>query len=109
MRFQSHELREHLGARNNRNRTLVRLNDLGIVVAHGGGANHDVRVTDVLSTVTFKDLYAHLLQAIGDAGTFQIRTGDTKAKIAQYLGNTGHADAADANEMDVLYPSKHPF
>ena len=36
----------------------MRLNDLRIVVAHGGRAHDDVRVPDILSAVAFKDLNA---------------------------------------------------
>jgi len=87
----------------------MRFDDLGIVVAHGSRANHDVRMSDVISSVSFEDLDTHLLQAIGDVRPLQIRSGDTEAEIDQHLGDAGHADASDAYEMDVLNSAKHQF
>src|SRR5262249_33208354 len=107
VRLESHQFGEHLCARDHRDRTPMRFDDLGIVVAHGSRANEDVWMSDVLSAVTFEDLHAQLLQAIGDVGSLQIRSGDTEAEIDQHLRDAGHADATDAYEMDVLNASKH--
>ena len=88
-------------------RTTVRLDDFRIVVADGSRANDDVRVSDVLRCMSFKDLDTHLLQAVGDVRAFQIGARDAKAEIDEHLGDAGHADAADAYEMDVLNATKH--
>src|SRR5687768_3568499 len=66
-------------------------------------------MSDVFSSVTFEYLNTHVVQAIGDGGAFQVRAGDAKAEVDEHLGNTGHADATDAYEMDVLDSSKHYF
>src|SRR5262245_53287912 len=105
--LQSHQLRQHFGARDHWDRAAVCFDDLGVVVTHGGRAHNDVRVSDILSGMTFKDLNTHLLQAIGDVGAFQIGTGDTEAEIDEHLGDAGHADASDTYEMDVLNSTKH--
>src|SRR6185295_10790234 len=57
--------------------------------------------------MTFGKLNSHLLQPIRDVGLFRIGAGDTESQIDQHLGNTRHADAANANKMDVLNSSKH--
>jgi hypothetical protein len=66
-------------------------------------------MTDVLSRVSFENLDAHLLKSIGGARALQVGTGNAEAEFDQHLGDTGHADATDANKMNVLYPSKHPL
>ena len=40
-------------------------------------------------------------------GILQIGTGNFVAKIQQHLGNTAHADATDADEMNTLNLGKH--
>jgi hypothetical protein len=47
------------------------------------------------------------LQAVRDAGSFRVGTGDAEAQIDQNFGDTGHADAANADKMDVLNSTKH--
>jgi hypothetical protein len=36
-----------------------------------------------------------------------IRTSDAKAKVGQHFADAGHANAADANEVNVLEGSEH--
>src|SRR6185369_2007606 len=85
----------------------VRFDDFRIVVTHSSRPNDDVRMSDVLGTVTFEDLNTHLLQAIRDSGSFEIRSRNTEPEIDEHLGDAGHADAADAYEMNVLNSPKH--
>ena len=66
-----------------------------------------MRMSDVLSRVTFEDFDTHLLQAIGNVRMFQIGARDAKAEIDKHLSNAGHADATDTYEMDVLNSTKH--
>jgi hypothetical protein len=83
------------------------LDDLRIVVAHGGRTNDDVRLSNVVAAMTFEDFNTHFLEPIRDGGTPQVGTRDAKAEIDQHLGNAGHADAPDTDEMDVLNSAKH--
>src|SRR5687768_17024708 len=76
--LESHQLREHFSAWNDGNRALSCLNDFRIVIANGSRANNNVRMADVLSSVTFKDLDTHLLKSIGDTRTLQVGTGDAE-------------------------------
>src|SRR5690349_7033166 len=107
VRLQSHQFREHLGTRNHWDRASIRFDDLRIVIADGGRAYDDVWVSDVLSSVTFKDLDTHLLQALGNVRVLQIRAGDTEPEIDEHLSDARHADATDTYKMDVLNSSKH--
>ena len=66
-----------------------------------------MRVADVLGTMAFRELNAHLLQPISDVRAFEIGAGDTEAQIDEHLRDARHTDAADADEMDVLNSSKH--
>ena len=68
-----------------------------------------MRMADVLGSMSFKDLNAHLLKSIGDTRALQIGTGNAEAEIDQHLGDTGHADTTDADKMDVLNPPEHLF
>src|SRR5829696_3718132 len=53
--------------------------------------------------MSFGDTGAERAQPIRDARELQIRAADGVAEIQQDLGDTGHAGAADADEMDVAY------
>src|ERR1041385_8539398 len=68
-----------------------------------------MRLTNVLVCMSFKDLHAHLLKPIGNTRILQIGAGDTKAEIDQHFGNSGHADAPDANKVNVLNATEHLF
>jgi len=66
--FQTHQLREHLRARNHRNFALVRFDDLGIVRSHGGGGYNNMRAFDVGAVVSLIDRSAQILKPFGDGG-----------------------------------------
>ena len=55
----------------------------------------------------FSEIDAHLLQTVRHVRAFRVGAGDTKAEIDQHFGDTGHADAADADEVNVLYATEH--
>ncbi len=81
--------------------------DFRIVVTHCGGTNHHVSVTHVFGVMAFGKFNSHLLQPVRDVGFLCVGTGHTESQIDQHLGDTRHADAANANKMDVLNSSKH--
>ena len=66
-----------------------------------------MRVPDIFTRVTFRDFCAQLFEVSGDLGLLLIRAGDTETQVGQHLGNSGHADAADADEVNMLKASKH--
>src|SRR5436190_17202445 len=102
MRFQTHQLRQHLRAWYHGNRSSICLDNLRVVITNSRRTNDHVWLSDIFRRMTFKDLNAHSLQAIGDSGCLQVRSRDAETKIDQHLGNPGHTDAADADEVNVL-------
>src|ERR1041384_1275205 len=48
-----------------------------------------------------------LLKPVRHRRAFQIRPRHAKAQVAQDLCDAGHADAADADQMDVAYAMEH--
>ena len=107
VRLEPHQLGQHLGARNHRNRPAPRFGDFRIVVAHRGRTHDDVSVADIFRLVPFGEFNAHLLQPISHARVFEIGTRHAEAEVDQHLCDAGHADAADADEMNVLNATKH--
>ena len=63
VRLESHQLGQHLGARDDGDRAPPRFEHFGVVVAHGGRAHDDVRAADVLRRVPLVNLRAQLLRA----------------------------------------------
>jgi hypothetical protein len=57
--------------------------------------------------MSFEDLHTHLLKSISNTRTLQIRAGNVETEIDQHLGNSGHADATDANKVNVLNATEH--
>src|SRR5712671_6204257 len=107
MRFEPHQLGQHLRARNNWNGSPLRFNDFGIVITHRGRANDDVRIANIFSIMPFDKLHSHLLEPVGYGRALKISSGNAEAKINQHLSDSGHAYAADANEMNLLNATKH--
>src|SRR5205085_4747275 len=84
-----------------------RFSNFRIVVTDGGRTNDNVRITDVLSRMTFGNFYSQRLQAISNFRFLLIGTADSESEVSQHFGNARHAYAADADKMNVLEWSKH--
>ena len=54
------------------------------------------------SAVSLGEFDAQRLQPLRDLELFKSEPGHAEAGVDQHLGDTGHADAADADEMYVL-------
>ena len=74
--------------------------DLRVVGAHGAGHDDDVGARDVLGAVADADAGAQRRQPARDVALAQVGAGDRVAEVQQHLGDAGHADAADADEVD---------
>ena len=83
------------------------LHNFGIVFTHCGGTNHDVRVTNIFGGVAFSKFNSHPLQPVGDIRLLGVGAGNAETEIDQHLGDSGHADAANADKMYVLNSSEH--
>src|SRR5947209_14926255 len=107
MRLETHQLRQHLCAWDDGNRTLPGFNNLRIVFAHGGRANYHICIANVLSPVPFLELNAQRFKPLRDFRTLQVRTRNIKARVNQNLSYARHAYAAYAYEMNMLNTTKH--
>ena len=66
-------------------------------------------IAHIFSVVPFSEIDSHLLQSIRRAGAFRIRARNTEAEVDQHLGDARHADAANADKMNVLNATEHLF
>ncbi len=107
--LEAHQFRQHFGARDYWNVQAAGFRDLGIVNRNGGTGDNYVDSGDIRRSVPFESRCTHRCQALGDGRAFQVGAGDLVAKVQQDLGNTAHADATDADEMDALDLGEHNF
>src|SRR5579863_7102182 len=104
--FQAHQLREHLGARDDGNLSFVGFDDFGIVLLDRRGGHNHVSAFDVDRFVAFVNRGAKILQTLRDVRRFGVRTRNGIAQRQQHFGNTAHADAADTYQVDTLEIAK---
>jgi hypothetical protein len=105
--LETHQLRQHLGARDRRDLVLARRLDLDVVARDGRRVDDDVGALDVRGLVPDEDLRAQLGEPLDGVTPLLIGPGHPVAEIQQDLGDTGHADAADPHEVDLLVAFKH--
>ncbi len=98
--LEAHQLRQHLGAAHDRQPFFAGEFEFGIVALDGGRNDDDFRVAEVFRFVPDVDERAFFAQAqdIGVLGGVGALHG--VAEIEQHLGDAGHADAANADEMN---------
>ena len=98
--FQAHDLREHLGAADDRHATGSRGVDFRIAVLDGGRNHDDAGVRGGFGFVADRNLNALAAQALDIGAVLGVGTGDIIAKVLHHRGDAGHADAANADEMN---------
>ncbi len=96
----AHQLAQHLGARDDGDVARAGGRDLRVVGAHRAGDDDDVGARHVFGAVADADAGAQRGQAARDFALAQVRAGHRVAEVQQHLGDPGHADAADTDEMD---------
>ena len=79
---------------------LERGDHFGVVALHGGRGDHHRGIADVLRRVADRHLDAALAQPFDDVTLGNVGTLHPVAEIVHHLGNAGHADAANADEVD---------
>ena len=80
----------------------------GFSVRDRGTGHDDFGACDVFRAMAFKrSSRPELASRWVTAECLQIRAGNFVAEIQQHLGDTAHADAADAYEMDALNFGEH--
>jgi hypothetical protein len=71
------------------------------LAAATSGFNDHIRFPHIFPGVTYRHLAAHLHQALRGFTLDQVRTGYLVTQVRQHLGYAGHADAADAYEVQM--------
>ncbi len=97
----THQLRQHLGAADNRNTRLMRRHDLGVIRRDSARHHHHARVEHVFRAMVEINGGAQRRQLLRDSVRRQIGPADLVAFIRQHFRNTAHTGAADANEVNV--------
>ena len=98
--FQAHQLAQHLGAPHDRHMSRARGEYLGIVLLDGARHDHDLGVADILGAMADHHLHAELGDAAGIGTLGDVAALHLVAEIVQNLGDAGHPDAADTDEVD---------
>ena len=78
----------------------ARRQHLGIVLLDRARHDHDLGVGDIVGAMADRDLDAELGQAARVGALGDVAALHLVAEIVQHLGDAGHADAADADEVD---------
>jgi hypothetical protein len=98
--LEPHELGEHLGAAHHGQASGAGLVELGIARLNGGGDDDDLGPLQVLGPLADVDHGPLLREGASAVVLLRVRALYPVAHGNQHLGNPGHADAADADEMD---------
>jgi hypothetical protein len=96
----AHQLAQHLGARDDGDAARAGGGDLRVVGAHRARHDDDIGARHVLGPMADADARPQRRQAAGGVAVAHVRPGHRVAEVQQHLGDAGHADAADADEMD---------
>jgi hypothetical protein len=105
--LQAHQLGQHLGAGDGRHLSLPGRLDLDVAGGDGRGVHEHVDALHVLGLVSDDDLGAQPLQTLDRLVAPLVGAAHLVAEVEQDLRDAGHADAADADEVDVLVALKH--
>src|SRR4029077_17373769 len=76
--------------------------ELGIVAMDGGAGDHDMSALNLFGAVALINLRAEVGQPVGDRREPHIRARYGISQGEQHFGNSTHADAADAHQMNAL-------
>ena len=98
----AHELAEHFGARHDRHAARLRGLHLRVIARDCARDHDDIGPIGVSSLVADADFGAQCREPFGDRIGLQIRALYAIAEIDQHFGDTAHAAAADADEVNGL-------
>ena len=105
--LEPHQLREHQCARHHRDAALARGEHFRVVRLHGARHHDGVGAFHLVRLVLQRNLHAERAQAPRCRIGREIRAAHLIAKVRQHFGDAGHADAADAHEMDAPHLVLH--
>ena len=98
--LEAHEFGEHFGAAHHRQAPLARAHQFRIVAADGGGDHDHGGLAEIGGVVPDEDRGALVAQALHIGAVAGVRALHLVTEIEQDLRDAGHADAADADEMN---------
>ena len=98
----AHEFGEHEGTRNHRQFLRARRDHFWVRRIDGGRHHYGLRVLQVFCLMAYDHTYTERRQSLQRWRVCGIATADLVTLIVQNLGNTTHADATDADEMQIL-------
>jgi hypothetical protein len=100
--LQTREFHEHLGPADDRDVGTLSFESFNVFAgSNGRRVHHNVGTGNMPRIMTVVNFSSKLLKMLGGFGTMKIRAADGKTLNEQNLGNARHANAADANEMDI--------
>ena len=98
--LEPHQLGEHLGAPDDGNAPQARRRQLRIVAPDRSGDDDHRGVADLRRVMADEHARATFAQAFDVGVVARVRALHLVTDIEQHLGDAGHADAADADEMN---------
>jgi hypothetical protein len=105
--FEPHELGQHFGPRDHRDRRLRAASTSGLSSVDGRRYHHHIGTGHLFGRVADVNPYRPVAPGGGDVRGLHIGTGHPVAQVEQQLGDTAHADAADADEMNMIFLQIH--
>ena len=96
---ETHQLRQHFRASHHRHAPLACGAHLGVVLLDRRGHHDHIGLRQVRGGMTFFYGRTQFRQARRSGAGFEIGAAHRVAQIQQYLGDAGHAGAANADEM----------
>jgi hypothetical protein len=98
--FQPHQFGQHLGTAHDRNAPSRERRRVRDCPSDGGRDHHNLGHAEILRGMADGDGRAAILQPLDRIALGGVRALHLVAEVQQNLGDAGHADAADADEMD---------
>ena len=90
-RAQTHELGQHFRAGNDGNAAFPGGLHFGIVVGHGRGAHHHLRVAEVFGGMAEMDDGPEAAQTLHRGAVCEVGAVDRVAQVEEHFGNAAHA------------------
>ena len=99
--FQTHQLREHLCARNDGKMSPIRLDDLGIVCGDRRRDDDDIGVAEMNRVMADKNTDTERRQSIGQIAAPRVGSAHRVPEVCEQFRNSTHADTANPDKMNV--------
>ena len=98
--FEAHQFGEHFGASHDGEARSARCDEFGVIAADRRRDDDHLGGADVLRLMADMHGRAPVAQALHVGVLRRVGTLHRVAEVEQHFGDAGHADAADADEMD---------